>query len=167
MCYFIRFSDNAEVEFNLKHFSERKIIIRAIRRIPYRRGTTNTADAIRLARTEVFNGANGDRANAPNLMIVLTDGSSNDNVATLKEAELARSEGTHIISVGIGDWLNKIELESLASYPAAVNVIFAADYDTLNTLLKPLRDAICAGNTGHPLLNYFVFNKHISYLLSS
>ena len=40
----------------------------------YEGGTTDTAGAIDLIRTQMFSGSNGDRANSPNIAVVITDG---------------------------------------------------------------------------------------------
>ena len=37
-------------------------------------GTTNTANAISVMRTDAFNTGNGDRVNRPNVGVVITDG---------------------------------------------------------------------------------------------
>ena len=37
-------------------------------------GTTNTANAISVMRTDAFNTGNGDRVNIPNVGVVITDG---------------------------------------------------------------------------------------------
>ncbi len=48
------FSDNAELKFNLNQYTTRPDAAAAVRLIPYRLGRTNTADAIRFARDNMF-----------------------------------------------------------------------------------------------------------------
>ena len=52
----------------------------AIMSLSYTAGTTNTAAALAYVRTKMLTAAAGDRTNVPNVVIVLTDGAS-DNVA--------------------------------------------------------------------------------------
>jgi collagen type VI alpha len=80
----VTFSNSARVEFHLGDFNNRIEMIRAIDAIPYSRGTTNTAEALKLLRTEVFQTRNGDRGDLRNVGILLTDGGSNDFSETLK-----------------------------------------------------------------------------------
>ena len=42
-------------------------------------GQTDTSSAIRLMMTTMFTQSNGDRPNAPNVAIIITDGNSNIN----------------------------------------------------------------------------------------
>ena len=46
----------------------------------YLGGTTNTASAIRLARISMFTADHGDRVDAVNVIILLTDGNSNNRL---------------------------------------------------------------------------------------
>jgi len=47
--------------------------------LSYVGGTTNTADGLRLLRTQIFNVSNGDRLSVPDIAFVITDGQSNVN----------------------------------------------------------------------------------------
>ena len=83
----------------------------AIDAIENRFGSTNTADAIELMRTELYTADNGDRYGVPNVAIIVTDGVSNINSRlTIPEARQARAEGIHIYTVGIA-LSNTIEID--------------------------------------------------------
>ena len=56
----------------------------AVRRVRYRGGKTNTADALRVAYTQMFSQFNGDRADAQNVLVVITDGDSNNKEQVYK-----------------------------------------------------------------------------------
>ena len=49
----------------------------------YSRGTTNTAQALQTLYTSMFTSQNGDRADAHNIVMIITDGASNENRRTL------------------------------------------------------------------------------------
>ena len=51
---------------------DRKYAEAAVRKINYRMGKTNTAEALRLARTVMFTPVTGDRALAQNMAIIIT-----------------------------------------------------------------------------------------------
>ena len=57
----------------------------AIDRISYYRGSSDTATAFMTVRTQVFTAENGDRDQVRNLVVVLTDGGSDDNARTINE----------------------------------------------------------------------------------
>lgn len=63
----------------------------AVLNIPYYGGTTSTADALSNVTDVMFTVANGDRAGAMNLVIVITDGGSNDKQATVTQAIRAKT----------------------------------------------------------------------------
>ena len=68
-------------------------VMAAVDRIPYIYGSTNTADALKSMSEVMFTPANGDRPDAPNVCILLTDGVSNINSRrTIPEAEAARAK---------------------------------------------------------------------------
>nr|SPP68597.1 vWFA1-like domain containing protein vWFBCS9 [Colubraria reticulata] len=99
----ITYSDSATVHFYLNTYSSKAEIFDAIHRIPYVYGYTNTADALRRARLDVYSPSHGDRTNVPNLVVMVTDGESNMNPQqTLPEADRIRRSGTSIITVAVG-----------------------------------------------------------------
>jgi len=55
----------------------------------------------RFARQVMFQASNGDRANVPNYLVILTDGNSDNATATWREAIRARENGINIITVSI------------------------------------------------------------------
>ena len=52
----------------------------------YTMGTTNTAAALAMMRTDHFTSGHGDRSNMPNVGVIVTDGRSNDKDQTWREA---------------------------------------------------------------------------------
>ena len=53
----------------------------------------------RLVRTQGF-GGNGDRPDVPNVVVLLTDGNSNQPSDTYSETVLAKNDGIHMVTVG-------------------------------------------------------------------
>jgi Mg-chelatase subunit ChlD len=74
-------------------------------------------EALRYGRLEMFSKQNGGRDNAKKLIVVITDGQSDNQTKTESEARLARLSGIHIISVGVGNAPNDKELGRIASKP--------------------------------------------------
>ena len=63
----------------------------AVMNLFYDGGTTNTADGLATVTDELFTPENGDRANASNLLIVITDGESNNKQLTVAQAIRAKT----------------------------------------------------------------------------
>ena len=73
---------------------------------PYRRGTTNTAEALRVMRETLFTTSRGDRESVRDVGIVITDGRSNDKQKTFEEAVKNREAGIQMLSVAINLQVN-------------------------------------------------------------
>lgn len=83
--------------------------------LTYTAGGTNTDLAIDLARTQMFQSYRGDRRQNPNVLVVLTNGRSNNRIRTLTAASRAKSDGIRIIAMGIGTNTDQSELRAIAS----------------------------------------------------
>ena len=87
----------------------------------YPDGWTNTADAFRTARTGIF-GQTGDRPDATNMAVVITDGIPTRNQAeTLPEATNLQNSNVKTIAVGITNFIDVNTLESFSSPPRREN----------------------------------------------
>ena len=139
----IIYSTDDHLEFNLNTYSTKMDVLTAIEDIPYRYGSTNTADALKTMRTEMYTAANGDRPNVPNICIVVTDGVSNINSRrTIPEAEEARAAGIHIYAIGIG-LTDTTELDGIASKPVEENRFAVQEFSELRALRDKVFSAFC------------------------
>jgi collagen type VI alpha len=138
------FSTHVNVHFYLGAHATQRDVFRAIRAIPYSSGSTNTADALMTLRNELFNPANGDRPDVPNLAIIITDGVSNLNSQrTIPEAVLTRDYGIHIFAIGIGLAGTTHEIDSIASPPVAQNRFLVTTFDELHYIRTQVYTRLC------------------------
>ena len=92
-----RFSLTADNQFFLNTYRSKGNLISRIRSTPYAGSFTNTAGGIRLALDDQFQPSVGDRPNAKNIMIVITDGASNIGSAnTIPFAQEAVRRGIRV-----------------------------------------------------------------------
>ena len=70
----ITFGDDATLQFDLDQYSTREDVLQAIDMLTFTGGRTNTQAALAMSMNQLF--AN-DRASAPNLLVIFTDGESN------------------------------------------------------------------------------------------
>ena len=139
----IIYSDADYIQFHMNAHSRKSDVYNAIDDIPYRYGSTNTADALKTMRSVMFTQQNGDRPGVDNVAVVLTDGVSNINSRkTVPEAEQARAEGIHIYAIGIGLTDTK-ELDGIASKPIDENRFAVQDFSELRDLRQKVFSALC------------------------
>jgi Mg-chelatase subunit ChlD len=74
----------------------------------------------------------GDRPNAPNIVILITDGNAGiDTQNTIGNAVLLRQRGAFIVVVSIGSDANTYVLRSIASEPTSQTIIYSISYTNL------------------------------------
>jgi len=143
----IRFSSSARLEFYLYEHLTSDDVKRGIWDMAFDGSYTNIADAIRIARTQVFTAERGDRPDIRNVAILVTDGESTVNEdSTLREADLAKAEGINFFVVGMTDEINELELKSIASEPSQDHYFATADVQSLTTIQDEIVRLVCAGN---------------------
>lgn len=138
----LTFSDEARSVFYLNEHNTTRGVLNALN-LRYTGGTTNTADALRLIRTEMFNSETGDNPGAVNVAIVLTDGKSDVREETMSEAVATRKAGVHLVAVGVGSSVEEEELRGIASDPDEANVFLVKDFLALTGIIGPMLEAIC------------------------
>ena len=61
------------------------------------------------------------------------------------QARELRDEGVDILTVGIGQWIRRYELEGMASNPKTKNFFIVDTYDTLFQISNFLLATVCDG----------------------
>ena len=143
----IIFSDSSQVIFNLNRHQDRQSLERAIRRIPYLAGATDTAEGLRDL-LNGFSAASGVRLLSeavPRVAIVLTDGHSDIPTLTERAALAVLAAGIQVYAVGVGESFNMEELQTIASHPDERFIHSAATFGTreFQTLRRELRATAC------------------------
>lgn len=137
----VQYSTKSRVEFNFKANSNRKQLMRAIRKVSYMKGGTYTHRA--LADVETL--FKSRRRKASNIAIILTDGRSKSPKLTKKAAKRLHQKKIKVFVVGIGRKLNAAELRAMASRPTKRHTYRAVNFRALGKIAKPLRRAACRG----------------------
>lgn len=137
----ITFSTDAQVMLNFKRFSDPESFAEAkdsVRVKPH--SGKFTGQALKLAKDGLFGAVH--RADALDVLVLLTDGPSSDNV--MAPARSLRDMGVKLITVGIGDHINKRQLANIASDPDDDNM-FITEFDNLQPLIAKVQKAACVG----------------------
>ena len=138
------YSNDVNIQFHLNEHTTKSDVFAAVDAIPYTEGSTNTAKALKVMRTEMFRAINGDRPKTDNIAIVITDGyATQDEDQIIPEAEISHNAGIHIFSIGIG-LADLAELDSLASKPVSENRFAVENFGKLDELAKRVFDGFCS-----------------------
>lgn len=113
----LRFSTYPDIQFQLGNYKSQRSVQRAIDRVQYRPGETNTAKAFDIVRTQMFKRRNGDRSFARNFILYLTGNDESENkFDSFAAAERAEDAGIQIFTVGFG-LKDTSELNEISSHP--------------------------------------------------
>uniref|UniRef100_A0AAY4DX04 Collagen, type XIV, alpha 1b n=1 Tax=Denticeps clupeoides TaxID=299321 RepID=A0AAY4DX04_9TELE len=130
-----QFSDDARTEFKLNSYNNKENLLEAIQRISYKGGNTKTGKAIQHVKDAIFTKEGGVRKGVPKVLVVLTDGRSQDDVN--KVAKEMQVEGYIIFAIGFAD-ADYGELVSMASKPSDRHVFFVDDLDAFKKIEEKL-----------------------------
>lgn len=139
----ITFSNMAILHFQLNQYNTSESIVNAIKNLPYHHGLTYTDAALKLLKSSSFVKSHGDREDAPNIAIVITDGRSHNSQATVAAANALKKDGITIFSIGIGNSVASQELNGMASLPASEHVFMVNNFQALKNIQKKLSTKTC------------------------
>lgn len=129
----VRYGSSASVVFNLNRYSTQDALWQGITNIQTMSGSRNTADAFRVVREQIYTSANGDRSDAPNMVILFTSGSSSDVNAAQQQANLLKQSGATVMVVAIGANANANEARAIATSSSMIS--FVEQYSGLTALV--------------------------------
>uniref|UniRef100_A0AAY4A7Z5 VWFA domain-containing protein n=1 Tax=Denticeps clupeoides TaxID=299321 RepID=A0AAY4A7Z5_9TELE len=135
-----QFSNEPYQEFLLKDYDNERDVLAAIVNLKYRKGGTVLGKAISFLRTTYFTEAAGSRPNVPKIAIVITDGSSSDDV--VKPAEELRRQGVTIYAIGVGS-ADTAQLRAIANRPSQRFLVSISNYQELRRAMEGMLKSIC------------------------
>uniref|UniRef100_A0A8C6WUD5 Collagen type XIV alpha 1 chain n=1 Tax=Neogobius melanostomus TaxID=47308 RepID=A0A8C6WUD5_9GOBI len=139
-----QFSDDARTEFQLSSYSNKEVLLEAIQKIRYKGGNTKTGRAIKHVKESIFSPEAGARKGVPKVLVVLTDGRSQDDVN--KVSKEMQMEGYIIFAIGFAD-ADYGELVNIASKPSDRHVFFVDDLDAVKKIEEQLITFVCEAAT--------------------
>ncbi|XP_006897008.1 PREDICTED: collagen alpha-1(XX) chain [Elephantulus edwardii] len=135
-----QYSGDPQTEWNLNSFSSKEEVLGAISRLRYKGGNTFTGLALTHVLEQNLRPAAGPRAEAVKVVILVTDGKSQDDARAA--ARVLRDLGADVFAVGVKN-ADEAELRLLASDPLDLTVHNVLDFPQLNTLAGLLSRLIC------------------------
>ncbi|KAK1889314.1 Collagen alpha-1(XII) chain [Dissostichus eleginoides] len=137
-----KFSSGSRTEFNLKTHLTRPTLLRAIAALEYKGGNTRTGDALNYLLNNSFSEASGARKAFPKVLVIITDGKSEDPVENY--ARQLRSRGVEIFVLGIQQ-ANEEQMKLMASEPHRSHIFSVADFNLIKSVQSKLVSQVCAG----------------------
>ena len=147
----ITYSGDAAVRFRFVDISNQTDLENSLSSIRINGTGRNIGQALHLAGSDLFNQSNPGRNTVRNILVVVTDDGSDDNIA-VPSYKLKRSNVT-IFSVGIDRYVRG-QLNEMASDPDSDHVFTIDSYDRLGPLMADLKDAIIKGIFIDAFLSY-------------
>ena len=141
----VLFESEATVIFPLDSaVTQKRDLLSLIENLTYSRGGTNTADGLNHMRIQAWR----DDIATVRLAIVLTDGKSNNVIATMQSAREvhAREPGILVFAIGVGTGPDMEELREIASGPEFVATLASFDQTLFSATVTSFSYRIC--NTG-------------------
>ncbi|XP_033728140.1 collagen alpha-3(VI) chain-like [Pecten maximus] len=138
----VTFESNVHNAFDLNEYENATDILEAIRNITFTPGNTLTDNALKFVREHSFTNTSGDRPEANNILVVLTDGQSTDRNQTDIEANALHNTDTKVITIGIGAGVDVTELNEIASQSGLVFTV--PDFKALSTIESQIGRSACA-----------------------
>uniref|UniRef100_A0A668S096 VWFA domain-containing protein n=1 Tax=Oreochromis aureus TaxID=47969 RepID=A0A668S096_OREAU len=141
-----QFSSLPRVHFYFKKFSSSGSLKTEIDGITQLGGSTHTAKAIRHVVNNVFTPQRGSRPDVKKVLIVITDGQSNDRYDLGNAAQLAGNQNIVRFAIGVGNAFiqpeAKKELRTIASSPSDNHVFQVQNFNALEIIRQSLQDKI-------------------------
>uniref|UniRef100_A0A8C4RJN8 Collagen alpha-1(XII) chain n=1 Tax=Erpetoichthys calabaricus TaxID=27687 RepID=A0A8C4RJN8_ERPCA len=135
-----QFSDDARTEFRLNTYKEKGTTLAALQLVRYRGGNTKTGVALKYVGERVFTTENGMRKNVPKVLVVVTDGRSQDEVK--KHAATLQHSGYSVFVIGVSD-VDYTELRNIGSKPSERHVFVVDDFDAFAKIQDNLITFLC------------------------
>ncbi|NXA07818.1 CO7A1 protein, partial [Sapayoa aenigma] len=141
-----QFSEEPRAAFHFSQFRDRNSVLAAIRGLHYTGGNTRTGPlpvcsgrGISFVLKELFQTSRGMRPDFPRVLLLVTDGQSQDDV--LPPARAAHALGIHIMAVEISG-ADPMELNRILLQQNLENVFYVSTFDDLPQILQELIEAI-------------------------
>uniref|UniRef100_A0A8C8R9W4 Collagen alpha-1(XX) chain n=1 Tax=Pelusios castaneus TaxID=367368 RepID=A0A8C8R9W4_9SAUR len=136
-----QYSSDPRTEWNLNTYVTREEVLEAVRSLRYKGGNTFTGLALSHVLEQNLKPEAGARSDAVKLVILLTDGKSQDD-ANLS-AQTMKNMGIEIFAIGVKN-ADEAELRQVASEPLELTVYNVLDFPLLSSLVSRLTRVLCA-----------------------
>uniref|UniRef100_A0A669QI24 Collagen type XIV alpha 1 chain n=1 Tax=Phasianus colchicus TaxID=9054 RepID=A0A669QI24_PHACC len=136
-----QYSEEPRAAFHFNQHQDRKGALKAVKELHYAGGNTKTGRGIAFMLKELFQPSRGMRPEFPHVLMLVTDGRSQDDV--LPPARAAHALGIRIIAVGVSG-ADPAELNDILLQQNLQNVFYVSTFDEFPHILRELIEVICS-----------------------
>ncbi|XP_059327721.1 collagen alpha-1(VII) chain-like [Ammospiza nelsoni] len=136
-----QYSEEPRAAFHFSQHRDRNGALGAIRGLSYTGGNTKTGNAISYVLKELFQPSRGMRPGFPHILVLVTDGQSQDDVVS--PARAAHALGLRVIAVGVSG-ADPMELHRILLQQNPQNIFYVSTFDDFPQILQELIEAICS-----------------------
>ncbi|KAM3922335.1 collagen alpha-1(XX) chain isoform 2-T3 [Leptodactylus fuscus] len=135
-----QYSREPQTEWDLNTYSSKAEVLDAIKRVKYKGGNTFTGMALIHVLEENLRAASGARSLAGKVLILLTDGKSQDDAISVSKS--LKESGIYIFAIGVKN-ADESELKEIASEPTELTLHMVPDFPMLSSLVGDVSRALC------------------------
>lgn len=152
----LTFATEAEPQILLSDFDSKDELINRIKGVQYSPGLTNTHLALKLLPSVMFND-NGNRPDVQDIVIVMSDGKSSNETATLQALANIEKENYTIFALGITDSVKEDELNAISSDPDSTYSLQVDDFDDLKSIVDAFASQVCEEGSEYEGRRFFLY----------
>ncbi|XP_075702349.1 collagen alpha-1(XX) chain [Rhinoderma darwinii] len=135
-----QYSREPQTEWDLNTYSHKAEVLDAVKRVKYKGGNTFTGMALIHVLEENLRAASGARPLARKVLILLTDGKSQDDAIVVSKS--LKQSGIYIFAIGVKN-ADESELREIASEPTELTLHMVPDFPMLSSLVGDVSRALC------------------------
>ncbi|KAF1388532.1 hypothetical protein PFLUV_G00091240 [Perca fluviatilis] len=132
-----QFSDEPNDEFYLNKYYNKEDLNTQILNVDYKGGNSYLGRALDHVK-KYFEKSQGSRDQVPKILVVITDGDSDDDVEDA--ADILRDQNITVFAIGVGD-VHDLQLLQTVGIPERMFAV--RNYDVLHSLKQRVVDAMC------------------------
>ncbi|XP_050992163.1 collagen alpha-1(XIV) chain [Labeo rohita] len=136
----VLYSKDSWTLWHLNTHSTKGALTDAVRNLPYKGENTRTGLALTYILENSFKAESGSRSDVPKIVILITDGKSQDDV--LLPAQRLRDAGIELFAIGVKN-ADENELRAIASPPEETHVYNVDDFSFMLDIMEKLNRSIC------------------------
>ncbi|XP_068256680.1 collagen alpha-1(VII) chain-like [Nyctibius grandis] len=136
-----QYSEEPRAAFHFNQHQDRNSALKAVKGLRYVGGNTKTGRGLAYMLKEIFQSSRGMRPDFPHVLVLMTDGQSQDDV--LPPARVAHALGIRVIAVGVSG-ADPVELNSILLQQNLQNVFYVSTFDDFPQILRELIEVICS-----------------------
>ncbi|XP_054033821.1 collagen alpha-1(VII) chain-like [Dryobates pubescens] len=136
-----QYGEEPRAAFYFNQYRDRNSALKAIKGLRYAGGNTKPGRGISYVLKELFQTSRGMRANFSHMVVLVTDGQSQDDV--LLPARVAHALGIRVIAVVVSG-ADPAELNSILLQQNLQDVFYVSTFDDFPQILQELIEVICS-----------------------